>query len=305
MTSAIYYTATDGYLFQTLASATQARAHSSHPVLIFHYGAQDSTEVEAFAAACESYQISFRSLPFEALEGLHPYYSRFMVDAHLPLGIETALYLDGDTQVLGSLDDLLVQDCPYDILAARDPMVLVRTTDPRLRSRIDRWWERAGIPKESRSEYVNSGVMRMRVAAMRQIREEVLSIGRTRSDLPFPDQDAVNLACRGRLGIVSYAWNFPGFMLGTQVARDTDVRIIHFMSKPRPWNAPMRPWGRKHFQVYADIVGKNPQLRAYWDLFSTRKRLRYELQYMYKWVTERRAYSKPEFIEAYRTLERE
>ena len=182
-------------------------------------------------------------------------------------------------------------------------MVLIEKVHPRIRRTINGWWDTAEIPPAVRGNYVNAGVIRLPLERVPEIRRLVLEMVGSGRDLPFKDQDAINLLLADDLEVVSSDYNFPGFLLGTDLERAGAPKIIHFMSSPRPWNAALAPWGRGYFAPYVEFAAKHPASDAYWAKFSVRQSLRYRAQYAYKYVTERRNFTSPASLREYRALE--
>ena len=304
---AVCYVATEGYLFQTVLSAIQARSRADTPfaVYICFLGDRDSEEARQFAAVCDQNDIELVVAPLAAIGGLAPIYARLFLDKLLPPSVGEILYLDGDTQIVGDISPLVYATPPLGgALAVRDPMVLIRQVSPRLRRKIDDWWENDGIPAEMRDRYVNSGVLRVARDDLESLRTRVVSIiGTLRRKSTFPDQDAINIALDGRVGLISIDWNFPGFMLNTQIAKLAQPRIIHFMSDPRPWNAALPPWGLLHHEPYRNLVHQYPGLARYWLQTKGLTKAKYVVQQWYKHLTERRSWQSAQAAVTIRDLE--
>jgi lipopolysaccharide biosynthesis glycosyltransferase len=308
MTRAVCYTATAGYLFQTVVSAVQARQHTSSEVDVTVVAVGDATSVEhqVFERICADHGISVLAAPPSSLQGLHPMYARLFLDLLLPPEVDEVLYLDGDTQVVGDITPLVeASPPPGGALASLDPMVFIRRADARARARIDGWWDSSGIPAAVRGRYVNSGVLRLARRDIGRLRDDALrQTAEERSALRFPDQDSINTTLGDLIVPVSMSWNFPGFLLDTQLVELAPPRIIHFMSDPRPWNAALTPWGRTYHQPYADFVSRHPEAAPYWSRLSGAPLLRYRAQQRFKWATERRVWQSPEAARAVTDLER-
>jgi len=290
---AVAYVCSGGYLFQTVVSAIQARAHSSAAadviVVLLREDAATASEAERlFARISAENDVQLVGVDKGPLEGLGPAYGRLFLDQFLP-DVEELLYLDGDTQILGSLDPLLFADAPRDgALGARDPLVFIQQAVPSYRTGIEEVWDASGIDPEIRARYINSGMIRLSRNALGRLRESALALHASKGDfVRFGDQDLINLALGDRVGLVSMKWNFPGFLLDSQVSDQIEPRILHFMSNPRPWNAPLWPWGRRYFEPYRDFVEHYPAARPYWDRVAGAKRLRYTAQQFYKRIVER------------------
>jgi lipopolysaccharide biosynthesis glycosyltransferase len=304
---AVCYTATAGYLFQTVLSALQARSFTGKgiSVCVCYLGDDKSDELYKFGQICKDNDIEIISAPLSLIDGLNPQYARLFLDKLLPPSVEEILYLDGDTQIVQDITALVEATPPADgALAVRDPMVFIRRTDATFRRKIDAWWDSSGMPDDVRGDYVNSGVIRISRSDIGPLREEVLRrFGGRLHTLHFADQDAINIALQGRLTTISMSWNFPGFLLGTQLVDLAQPRIIHFMSNPRPWNAALPPWGATHHQPYRRFVLDYPEIADYWKRLTGRHMLKYLLQQQYKWLTERRAWQSSDAALAFRDLE--
>ena len=305
MTAAICYTATDGYLFQTVVSALQARRASGAPVFVCHIGAATSRERQVFSEVCEDNGVTLLDLPADALEGFPTMYSRFWFHRVLPAEVGELVYLDGDTQVVGDLSPLVQEPGAGRVLAAPDPMVVIREAHARLGKRIDGWWDESHVPAATRARYLNAGVLKMSRQTLLEVSHRLLASGRASTGLRFQDQDWLNLECADLVAPMSVRWNFPGFFLDTAAERATDVRVVHFMSSPRPWNAPLPAWGREFYEAYEEFVGRYPATRPYWNRLTPRDRVKYTLLQAYKRVDERPRYSSPAALRALAALEEE
>ena len=304
---AVCYTATAGYLFQTVLSAVQARAHTSRSsdVYVVFLGDPGSEELRLFGRVCADHGVRLLAAPASAIDGFHPMYARLFLDELLPESIEQVLYLDGDTQVVDDIDALVHADPPAKgALAVRDPMVFIRRADEGFRRKIDGWWDSSGIPADVRDRYVNSGVLRIARDDIRELRADILAMS-AGATTRFPDQDAINISLEDRIDVVSMSWNFPGFLLGTQFVELTPPRIIHFMSDPRPWNAALPPWGPERHRPYADLVDRYPDVADYWTRLTGLRKAKYALQQRYKHLTERRTWQSSAAARALQELERD
>lgn len=302
------YVASAGYMYQTALSALQAREHSSDsvPICVVFLSRGDGDEDEAllFGKALQRRGVEFLRLDMDALGGLPPIFGRYFVAPVLPERITRILYLDGDTQILSSLDPLLAVSPPRSgVVAGRDPMVLLREIDRRQRAKIDGWWDRSDIPPRVRSRYVNSGVFMVDRGFLPQLSREVMTHVKARPRLVFADQDALNVVVDEQISLMPTRWNFPGFLLGTPAETICRPVVVHFMSQPRPWHAPLRPWGSRFYAPYGRLAAEEPDLAPYWQRFGRATTGRYIAQQAYKEITERRALFGGRAAAAMQTLE--
>lgn len=284
---AVCYIASDGHLFQTFASAVQARANLSAAadvvIVALDGSSSPSQEQRVFEALCREHGIVFILASLDDLGGMHPMFGRLFFDRFLPAEIEEILYLDGDTQIVASLDPLMFAEAPVrGTIAVRDPMVFIHDAVPAFRKVIVAQWDRSRIPEALRRQYLNSGVLRMSRATLAELQAQVVKLRGATTDLHFADQDLINLALEDRVDLVSMEWNFPGFLLSSVIESKMRPRIIHFMSDPRPWNSALWPWGLTYYQPYVDIVLRHPQLEPYWERIEGLRRVKYQLQQAYK-----------------------
>lgn len=299
---AVCYAASGGYLLQTVLSAVQARQHTprSVPVVVAHLRQEGSDAAAPFRRVLEDAGVDLIEAPVGLLGDLHFAFARLFLPDILPREITDVLYLDGDTQIVGDLAPLLHLAPPKDgLIAVKDPMVFIHGTTPSFHRKVESWWEESGIPPAVRERYVNSGVLRIRRDTLLDLRLEVQALLRADGrHARFLDQDLINRAMGDRVATVGLDWNFPGFLLGTRVETGSSPRIIHFMSDPRPWQAPFRPWGAKYFEPYARLVARYPELEPVWRRASSLQRARYGAQQVFKHLTERRTWQSERFVRA-------
>lgn len=139
---------------------------------------------------------------------------------------DKVLYLDIDTLVLNSLEDLWNMDMTDCAIAAwpedREPEQI-----------MDWCWPPRELMKESK--YINSGVVLFNLKYIREhkIDEKWFSILKTMK-LPLPDQDAINLACDGHIKYLDTIYNF-GNINYKNVPPIEEVKIYHMLNY-KFWN---------------------------------------------------------------------
>lgn len=131
---------------------------------------------------------------------------RLFLSEILDDSIERLLYLDADTIVAGSLDKLAEMPMEdYPAAMVRDSLVRYHKL-------------RLGFSKEE--PYFNSGVI---LFDMKRWREETCSekiaahVTNVRAHYPSPDQDILNVVCRGRIMILPPEYNFQPIHLAFSV----------------------------------------------------------------------------------------
>src|ERR1700761_3338600 len=157
----IGYVIDKGYILQALVSAAQARADLPREAGDVAIVCIDDRidEVRHLAPVAESYGVELVLARRSAIGGAHIMFGRFFLHKMLSKAYRRIAYIDGDTQIRGSLEPILSVDIPKGcFLAARDP--------PALYAKLSRRWfkglreERAeaGYPRPY-GEYFNSGFL--------------------------------------------------------------------------------------------------------------------------------------------------
>ena len=281
------YTIDEGYLLPTLLSSIQVRNTTPNVnVLVFCFG-KPTVKSETFRSIYESYGIHFRYVKRSEIDGLPILFARFFLGRLLADDpYDAIVYIDGDTQILGSIEPLLDADVPCGcFLAALDPMAIV--VNDRTHARNKAYLASIGIGAGGVGSYRNSGVLRFHLRDWEEIGRTVIAASAKRGhSYRFADQDPLNLCCGERCLTMSYKWNFPSFFLGIDLARKIEPNIIHFMSRPRPWDGAFAPWGRTYHQPYRDLAREHRRLAAWVRPADTWKTIRYHLQQHVKQLIE-------------------
>lgn len=143
-------------------------------------------------------QISrMKALGMPAYRGSYAANLRLFLPYLVDSSIEKLLYLDADTVVAGRLDELFCGTAgEYPIYMAYDSLGMEHK-------------EEIGLNPED--GYYNSGVI---LFQMKKWKEQGLSdaimnhVKTVRSNYPSPDQDLLNIVCRGQIGLLSPQFNF-------------------------------------------------------------------------------------------------
>ena len=150
---------------------------------------------------------------------------------------DTILYLDSDLVALADVAELLRHDLGNSLIAAahdfkfedelRNPYSLPGT-------RFLENAARCGIEYQPGDAYFNSGVMVMNLRAMREEEtlEHILGTLCLMKAPMLPDQDVLNLACKGRVAFLPSAWNCMEWMAHPKLRH---AKILHFAGK-KPWD---------------------------------------------------------------------
>jgi len=282
----ICYSTDQGYLYPTLTSALQARAQAPETKAGVCIVAVDlDSAAQAIAATvCEREGILFLPVGRELIGGLRSYFFRLFLDELLPAEFDRILYLDGDTQIRAPLDELLDTPIgPMQLMGASDPMAFLAMETGKEADHLKAYMAGLGFQPEEFGRYFNSGVLFAGRPGWAAVSATALDFFRNRREACLhSDQSALNAASRRQHVPMSLRWNFPAFLMNTDLERIVQPVIYHFMSNPRPWNGAFPPWSHDFVAPYDTLGRRYPQLVPYRSIFTPRQRLKYALQQRYK-----------------------
>ena len=153
------------------------------------------------------------------------YYYRFFIYLLFPM-YNKCVYIDSDTILRGDIGELYDIELGDNIVAAMvDPKVDV------IKEFRDYVNNAVGVPYK---EYVNDGVMVMDLKKMRKlhyISTLVNMIDKYDADLVAPDQDYLNVICRGKIKHFGKEWNAEPTK---NLPKNT--KLVHFNLFNKPWH---------------------------------------------------------------------
>ena len=287
----ICYATDRGYLFPSLVSAMQARQHASKAKSdIFIVGVElDGRTVDLFRRICDSEGIHFLPVPKSSIGSTPAAMGRLFLADLLPAQYSQLLYLDGDTQIVGSLDPLLEANLPAGkFLAADDPIMFEFESGV---YSYPQHFQSVYRGEKPTYRYFNSGVLRADRTTWSSIAARALALyeteyGTERGRLwRFADQDALNIVGGSSRIPLSLAWNFPIYLRDAGLHLAIKPSIYHFMASPKPWQGSFRPWNAKLFLPYLEAIHRYPELADYRTALSGTNHLRYRVQQRVKQVS--------------------
>jgi lipopolysaccharide biosynthesis glycosyltransferase len=183
-------------------------------------------------------------------------YARLLIPDLLP--DDRVIYMDSDMLVTGSLAAAWSTDLTGQVLAA----VRCPAPTPAHAAAID-------LPL---AQYFNSGFLVMNLALFRA---ESLAQGCFAAlldpDCPYlsEDESALNVVARGRVVYLDAGYNLYALdrVWQTPLADPSSIKVIHFFTRPKPWNGPC-PFGalwhaeRAKMPELAGFVVRPEKLRA-------------------------------------------
>ncbi len=286
----ICYAVDSNYLFPATLSAVQVRSKtpqsSADVVIVCFDDANDNTRLAS--SISDAHGIKFIQIPQAELEGMSLAYARLFLDKALPTQYKKLVYVDGDTQVSDSLEDLFDPAlAQYEFIAARDAMTMIVNDNTRIGKKIKRYFSALGLDEADHETYFNSGVIKLDRSIISNLRSDIKSlIDHKKFDFTFFDQDALNIILAKNKNRISLKWNFPTFLMNYSHFREIPARLLHFCSNPRPWHGPFSPWGEAYFQVYTDFAKSFPNTNHKTQPLRGMKKVKYVLQTRYKSITE-------------------
>ncbi|MCJ2115964.1 hypothetical protein MKK65_05060 [Methylobacterium sp. J-001] len=285
------YTTDLNYLLPTLVSAFQTKGRLECPsdiVSIIYFGEVNSI-VSRYKPLIEMNGIVLNIVPVSTLNGSGMVCARFHISEILRDEIKSVVYIDADTQIVGNLN-LLSNATPKagGLLAAPDLMSFTATSGKKSSQQRSQYFNGLGINTVNQEKYFNAGIIKFNLADWHEISRDCLRILRDRRSNPlmFHDQDALNIVMSGRQELISLRWNWPAFFIGRNLDDLVDPRIIHYMSKPRPWDGAFRPWGICGNAPYLDIIAKYPELSSLYKPMKGIRYMRYVIQQFAKGIYE-------------------
>ena len=282
----ICYIANEGYLFGTLLGALQAKRLVSPEladIAIFSFGEQ-GRESAAVSAVCSAEGIAFIHVPMAVLEGADFRYARLLLHRFAPARYGQLLYIDGDTQVTSSLDELVrLTPAPGRFAVVRDPLVFDIHQDTKFATRQRKRLKALGIRTTDFERYFNSGVLRINRDGWDDIGARAMAAYRAdpKAMVNF-DQDALNIVAIDRCDHISVRWNFPAYLLDLGLDLAVSPAIIHFMAQPKPWHGAFPPWGSRWHRPYLDMAIRHPSVACFRPQMRRAAYGRYLVQQVYK-----------------------
>jgi lipopolysaccharide biosynthesis glycosyltransferase len=283
------YILDEGYLLPALVSAIQARKYSSKElmdVVVYCVGKQTEGGKAAIEVA-KANGVELIYIPGSFSGGKPMTYGRLYIQNVMPEHYKRIIYIDGDTQVAGSLDPLATAPLARGkFMAVRDPGVMYATISKKWRDQLSA--DRKAVDyKSAFDDYFNAGILVINRDGWDELAAKAMAdYDKLLPKLIHYDQDLMNLTVSEACVRISNRWNFPGFLIGTPMEKRVKPVIYHFMSNPRPWNNAVAPWGYKWMKPYDDFLKQYPQMAFLKPRRPLGKHLKFIAQQAYKTITE-------------------
>lgn len=276
--SALIVLCTDkGFLVPSLVVASQVRQqhHNPKPDIKIYLSDFTDEEFDGIKSIADALDIEFVRVSTDILsidgsfehhfqKGISPTaLMRLAICELIPDHYDNIVYLDGDMQVLGSLSKLLDNPPPEGKIAAvAECYVILRNRDNSSRPWVIDYLRQLGLNEER--QYFNSGMMSFKVSTWKKLAPKALKYYRENPDnCPNYDQSALNAVVQGNWLHIHPAYNWQSFF--NHLAGDPPFRkrIVHFTSRPKPWQEAQTLWSQKYYTPYADILDRFTELQPF------------------------------------------
>ena len=288
----VCYCTDRSYLFPTLVSALQARAHATPQVadIIIVCFDVDAATISIAQSICNKNNIILFSKSGADIDNTPAMLGRLYLDEILPENYKNILYIDGDTQIKSSLNEFLSCTPPEGrFFASADPMVFLLEDHSKEGESVRKHFQEIGLTPEQSRQYFNTGVLYFNRSAWAVIAEKARTIIRSQNTMSrFPDQDILNIVGIERALPMSLSWNFPVFLHNARLESTIQPKIVHYMSQPKPWDGIFQPWQASDYAPYPAFVAAYPEFSGLWKRSSLSRKLRYFAQQHYKLFCETR-----------------
>ncbi|MGF9567608.1 glycosyltransferase [Neorhizobium sp. JUb45] len=251
----IAYVSDENYFFPTAVSALQARAHakpSTDVVIVLADAFKNAENARKFCADHRIRLIDASALLSEHFKRLNAgsfshritvsAMGRLLLSEVLASDYDQVIYIDGDTQINGSLDyleELTIE--PGKLAAALDYLSLVERFNGTEQTVIFN----SGVLKFNPKDWIGHAAFDHFVAHGGHLH----------------DQGALNAVVGDALVLISNKWNFPKQFL--HLIDGYRPTIVHFMAHPKPWDGRFFPWTNAETQVYRAALHANPCLKPF------------------------------------------
>ena len=142
---------------------------------------------------------------------------------------DKVIYIDCDTTVIGDISELYNIDLEDNLLGAAIE-ASVQSIEA-LREYVEKV-----VGMSTYKKYFNAGVLLMNLDAMRKFdfQAKFLYLLETIKFAVAQDQDYLNRMCKGRVKLISEAWNT--MPIATGKIKEEDIKIIHYNHMFKPWH---------------------------------------------------------------------
>jgi len=154
-------------------------------------------------------------------------YYRLFIPSILP-NLDKVVYLDSDTVVVGDVSELYNIDLKDNIIGACMCEVCAKFE-------VFTNYVEQVVGANSYKEFFNSGILLINIQEFNK--QNILDkFTKLLDDYPFivaPDQDCLNVLCKGKSVIIDKGWNRNPYPLKS---KDDKINIVHYTLTNKPWH---------------------------------------------------------------------
>ena len=258
------------YLKYAIKSLVANRKQGNLDILVLHVGELDGSSLAAYFKDTQNLSIRFVDVSGVATELVANYVAkeyftiasayRLLLQDLLP-NYERIIWLDTDIVVNGDLNGLFYTDLGGCWIGAVEDVGYGNCPPPKtlmeVRKVALRWARKYNF--DPWQGYVNSGVLLMDLGALRaaNVRKRLFEVVIDPLS-QWPDQDALNVACRGHIKYLDRRWNWQACK-GTRWEICADAAVVHFISRVKPWHTRLE----KAFEIWWKYVDEADLLELY------------------------------------------
>lgn len=171
-------------------------------------------------------------------------YYRMLIAEVLPL-FDRVVYLDCDIVVLDDVRKL------YDISNFENNELIAAGLDMNIDEASEEYISSLGT--KDPKKYINSGILVLNTKLIREEKTfgDINTFLNKHNKLLFPDQDAINVLCDGRIHIFDKYWNYQWAAIFGKYApgiSNLPYAVLHFTTGVKPWNNPNMPLSDKFWE---------------------------------------------------------
>lgn len=267
----IVFACDKGYLLPSLVAAKMAKTHAPANtdvrVMVDEVGIPEEALAQMEAASGAQVRLIAKDVIDEVTNRIAPDHFegstltraalfRLFVGVLIESDYDRILYLDGDIQIRRSLAPLFELDFPDDHVAGvKDWWPLHACAGIQLTPEVMSYFSGLELTPEETKSYFNTGVTLATPNTWKSIGRDALEyFYKNPKKCFFADQSALNHVCRGRITHISPRWNFLRSFMDLPSFQQIDPAIIHYSSRPKPWDGAFAPWTHAEFQPYVDMM---------------------------------------------------
>lgn len=275
---ACIYVTDKGFLVPSLVSALQlyksgSTKKSDADILFFLLDISDDY-IEKLSNSFGQFGMKFISIDNDSLKLPHDIsfreghvpkstLARLILSKYIPENYENLLYIDGDTQILSDISELIEAKIPEGHIGAINGSLWL--SDTYQREWNTKYLNRLGI--KSTSDYFNAGVLAFTCKTWLEYGPKTLEFFINNSEACYHhDQSALNAVFFNKRVIIEPAYNYHTEYANLYLHGKYKPKIVHFTGRDKPWLYPVTPWGMEFTQPYIEILSEYPFLLEFMSM---------------------------------------